>query len=173
MYQYDKPKKQIRCWRPRRRWKYTTKANCNVPENVVSIQSSQDGVRSPPGNELPDLCKDIFLTSRMTFIFSSRTLLDAFRCTFPNPRASAVVKFNNARLYKNGLYIFHRVRSTEYFQVLSYTRLHTHVATTRSTSVSEGWSIQHGTLVHLIFVMFTHRHGVSESSGRKSKHSGL
>ena len=37
--------------------------------------------------------------------------------------------------------IFHRTRSTEYFQVLSYTRLHTHVATTRSTSVSEGWSI--------------------------------
>ena len=74
-------------------------------KNVVSIQSSQDRVRNTPDNEFPDLCKDIFLTSRMTFIFPSRTLLDVFRFTFPNPRASAVVIFYNARLYKNGLYI--------------------------------------------------------------------
>jgi len=43
----------------------------------------------------------------MRVSFSRRTLLDAFRCTVPNPKASAIVTFFNSRLYKNGLYVLY------------------------------------------------------------------
>ena len=60
-----------------------------------------------------------------TLSFSSRTLLDAFQCTFPNPKASAVVKFCNSRLYKSGLYILYVYPSqNEVHCIFSSVKLH-------------------------------------------------
>ena len=77
-------------------------------------------------NELPDPRKDIFLTSWMTFIYSSRTLLDAFRCTFADPTASAVVTFVwRQTVQKNGQYIVCMYLSqNEVHWIFSSVRLH-------------------------------------------------